>query len=132
MSSGESARADIIGVTALIAATDRVRQLREALGKFALARLRGIGIAKVHPDWEARAAICEQCPMRVVRCGVSYCGTPYLQQIDREPAVDGCGCPCRAKAQSPGEHCPIDARHRAAATEAGSCNCKWCRAALPS
>ena len=74
----------------------------------------------------ARAEICERCPLRVVQCGKSYCGKPYLQQIDRDPAVDGCGCPCRAKAKDPAEHCPLSTRHHPATKTATGCDCKWC------
>jgi hypothetical protein len=117
-------------MTALIVASDRIPTLRQALGKFAMARLRRVGVGTVHPNWEERAAVCERCPMRVIRCGVSYCGKPFAQQIDRDPVMDGCGCPCREKAQSPSEHCPIDSHHQAA--ERGEiCTCKWCQAALP-
>ena len=107
-------------------ATGVTRFFLEAVGKFAAARLRNVGAIKTHPQWEARAAICERCPLRVVKCGVSYCGNPLLQQIDREPALDGCGCPTRDKAKAPHEHCPIDAHHQAAHRQAGDCNCKWC------
>jgi len=102
------------------------RQLLEALGKFASARLRQVGALRIHPKWEARATVCEQCALRVVRCGVSYCGNPRFQQIDRDPAIDGCGCPCRDKAKSPHEHCPVDSRYQAAEKHAAGCSCKWC------
>jgi hypothetical protein len=98
----------------------------EAVGKFAAARLRNVGAMKVHPDWQARAMTCERCPLRVISCGVSYCGNPLLQQIDRDPAVDGCGCACRDKAKSPSEHCPIDRHHQAAERHGAECSCKWC------
>jgi len=109
-------------------ATGITRYLLEALGKFASARLRQVGAMRVHPRWEARAAVCERCPLRVIRCGVSYCGNPLLRQIEREPAVDGCGCPCHDKAKGPDEHCPINSRHQAAEQVHGECSCKWCTA----
>jgi hypothetical protein len=87
--------------------------------------LRQIGAIPIAADWTSRASVCERCPMRVVRAGVSYCGTPFLQKMDRDPATDGCGCPTREKAKSPQEHCPVDERHQAAIND-GGCNCKWC------
>jgi hypothetical protein len=111
----------------LAPATGITRYLLEALGKFATARLRQVGALRVHPRWEARAAVCERCPLRVVRCGTSYCGNPLLSQIDRDPAVDGCGCPCHDKAKDPAEHCPITARHHPSEHRDGSCTCKWCQ-----
>ena len=95
------------------------------MAKAAAARLRGLGMLNVATDWERKAAVCERCPLRVVKCGVSYCGNPYLQQIDRDPAIDGCGCPCREKAKTPGEHCPIDRTYRPAALKE-PCTCRWC------
>jgi len=83
-------------------------------------------MAPVADGWEAKAATCERCPLRVVRCGVSYCGKPFLAQIEREPAIDGCGCPCREKAKAPVEHCPLDQFHRPAESGEKPCNCKWC------
>jgi hypothetical protein len=121
-------------MTALNAASDRFRTLAGALRRYAGARLRRAGMGNVYRHWERRAAICERCPMRVIRCGVSYCGNPLLEQIDRDPATEGCGCPCHDKAQSPTEHCPIDSRHQAAQRAQTGCTCKWCQAAeaLPS
>ncbi len=105
------------------------RHLLEAIGKFASARLRQVGALRIHPQWQARAEVCERCALRVVKCGISYCGNPLLQQIDRDPATDGCGCPCRDKAKSPAEHCPIDFHYRAAdrRPHGGECSCKWCQ-----
>jgi hypothetical protein len=77
-------------------------------------------------DWAAHAAICERCPMRVVAHSITYCGTPFLQKIDRDPVTDGCGCPTVAKAKDASEHCPVNARHDAATRTSGRCNCKWC------
>jgi hypothetical protein len=90
------------------------------------AAARRVGWGRVAADWQAKAEICERCPLRVVRCGISYCGKPFLQKIDREPAIDGCGCPCREKAKTPGEHCPLDRFHRAAVAGGDGCTCKWC------
>jgi hypothetical protein len=112
----------------MISGNGITRCLLEAVGKFATARLRQVGAMRVHPQWEERAAACERCALRVVSCGVSYCGNPFLKQIERDPAVEGCGCPCHDKAKSAGEHCPIDARYHPARTAEGECNCKWCRA----
>jgi hypothetical protein len=61
-----------------------------------------------------------------VRAGVSYCGTPFLDQPVRDEPIDGCGCPTRAKARDPDEHCPLDANHRAAVRDGSHCTCKWC------
>jgi hypothetical protein len=102
------------------------------MAKAAGARLRALGTMPAAADWTTRAAVCERCPLRVVRGGVSYCGTPFLHKIDRDPAVDGCGCPTRDKAKSPQEHCPLDLRRQPAQRVAGSCTCKWCRAAAAS
>jgi hypothetical protein len=107
-------------------ASGMTRQILEALARFATAQMRRLGIGAISPHWQARAAVCEQCPMRVLRCGVSYCGKPFLQMVNRDPALDGCGCPCHDKAKSPSEHCPIDPSHRAATTDGGHCTCKWC------
>ncbi len=97
-----------------------------AAAKSGAARLRRLGLLPIRIDWVARATVCERCPMRVVKCGVSYCGKPFLGMPLRDPVVDGCGCPTREKARDPQEHCPIDRRHEAARTEASECTCKWC------
>ena len=102
------------------------RSISSAMAKAASARLRSLGARPTASDWAARAAICETCPMRVVRRNVSYCGTPFLQLIDRDPVQDGCGCPTRDKAMSPGEHCPVDRSFRLPVTGKIGCNCKWC------
>ena len=102
------------------------RQAIEALGRFATAQARRWGNGSIYPLWQVRAEVCETCTMRVVRCGVSYCGKPYLQQVSRDPAVDGCGCPCRDKARSANEHCPIDRKYEAAVPLRRDCTCKWC------
>ena len=102
------------------------RAISAAMAKAAAARLRRTGALATRVDWAARAEVCERCPLRVVRGNVSYCGTPFLRQIDRDPTVDGCGCPTWDKARAPGEHCPITSRHLAASNDGGRCSCKWC------
>jgi hypothetical protein len=99
------------------------------MAKAASARLRQIGVGATAGNWSARAAICETCPMRVVSRGVSYCGTPFLRMIDRDPVLDGCGCPTRDKAKSPDEHCPVDNRFQSP-SRGPKCNCKWCAGAM--
>ncbi len=100
--------------------------LSRAAAKAGAARLRRAGIGAVSADWIDRASICERCPLRVIHRGVSYCGSPLLSKIDRDVTSDGCGCPCREKAKSPTEHCPLDRYHRAAVLDGETCNCKWC------
>ncbi len=97
-----------------------------AIAKATAARLRNRGALPTAVDWAARAAVCERCPLLVVRGGTSYCGRPFLRQLARDPAVDGCGCPTRDKARSPAEHCPVTDRHLPAGTGGGQCSCKWC------
>jgi len=87
---------------------------------------RRFGVLEIAEGWETKAAMCERCHLRVLKCGVSYCGKPYLSQIDRKPAIDGCGCPCHEKAKTPGEHCPLDLRHLPAIRHGENCTCKWC------
>jgi hypothetical protein len=77
-------------------------------------------------DWAAREEICARCPMQVINRGVSYCGTPFLRKIDRDPVTDGCGCPTRAKARSPQEHCPVNIRYELPVLDGNTCTCKWC------
>ena len=102
------------------------RALSRAAAKSAAAKLRGAGLLPLRVDWAGRAQICERCPLRVIRKGISYCGNPFLDQIDRDPTTEGCGCPTRDKAKSPSEHCPLTTHNRPAHTTAGQCNCKWC------
>jgi len=97
-----------------------------AIMKGAGAIFRRINGTGHHPRWAERAAVCEQCPMRVTSGTISYCGRPFQQQITRDPAIDGCGCPTRDKARDPEEHCPITPRHQAASDEGQPCDCKWC------
>jgi hypothetical protein len=103
--------------------------LSRAAANAVSARLRRMGIGASASNWAARAAVCERCPMRVIRAGVSYCGRPLLEQVQRDPAIDGCGCPTRQKARAPDEHCPLDSRHRPASRLSTGCNCKWCELA---
>ena len=100
--------------------------LFRAAGKATGAKMRSLGLLTESRDWMARAEVCERCPLRVSKCGVSYCGTPFAQLIDRDPVTQGCGCPTRAKAKDPKEHCPITLRHRAATRDGAKCDCKWC------
>ena len=103
--------------------------LSRAAAKSGASRLRRLGLLPTRVDWVARATVCERCPMRVVSCGVSYCGTPFLRMPLRDPVTDGCGCPTREKARDAAEHCPIDGSHNEAATVDGTCTCKWCSVA---
>jgi hypothetical protein len=103
-----------------------VASISRAMAKAAAARLRRLGALNVSDQWETRASICETCPLRRVYRNISYCGNPYIHEIDRDESTQGCGCPCRDKAKSPNEHCPIDRSHRPAARLDGACNCKWC------
>jgi hypothetical protein len=87
-----------------------------------------MGILPTPDSWAQRAEICERCPLRVVRKGVSYCGKPLLEQIQRD-ATDGCGCPTHDKAKDPHEHCPLTIRHQATRQVGAPCDCKWCQGA---
>lgn len=102
------------------------RSISAAMAKAAAARLRRAGVLRTQVDWAARAEVCERCPMRVIRGSVSYCGRPFLQQVERDPVIDGCGCPTREKAKAPGEHCPLAVSHGPAEQDGDHCNCKWC------
>ena len=101
--------------------------LSKAAAKSASAKFRIMRLAPVHVDWAARATICERCPLRVVEKNVSYCGKPFLKQVMRDETLDGCGCPVRAKAKDPDEHCPITPRHLASTQGPAGCTCKWCQ-----
>jgi hypothetical protein len=103
----------------------RLATLSRAAAKSAASRLRRLGLLPQAANWAARAALCERCPLRVIRGGRSYCGEPFLSRIAREP-TDGCGCPTHAKAKDAAEHCPLDAGHRPAASDGDRCSCKWC------
>ena len=102
--------------------------LSRAAAKGASSRLREMGLLKERVDWARRAEICERCPLRVIHQKRSYCGRPFLQQIERDPTIDGCGCPVRAKAIDPEEHCPLTVRHLPSTNEGATCDCKWCQA----
>lgn len=104
--------------------------LSRAAAKSASSRLRRMGLLAERVDWARRAEICERCPLRVVEKSQSYCGRPLLRQIERDPTFDGCGCPVRAKAKDPTEHCPLTARHLPAARTDAGCTCKWCQPPL--
>jgi hypothetical protein len=108
--------------------TSSFATLSRAAAKHASSRLRQMGLLQEQADWVTRASICERCPLRVIHKKASYCGRPFLQQVERDPTVDGCGCPIRAKAADPAEHCPLTPRHLPAALADGRCNCKWCSA----
>jgi hypothetical protein len=108
--------------------TSTLASLTRAAAKSASARLRRLGLLSDSTDWPRRATICESCPLRTVDQGISYCGQPLLQRVNRNPALDGCGCPCREKAKSPNEHCPLDWTHRPAQHRIDGCTCKWCNA----
>lgn len=102
------------------------KSLSRAAAKAAGARMRALGGLRVHPDWQRRAEMCEQCPLRMIVKGRTYCGSPFLRKIDRDPAVDGCGCPTVAKARDPHEHCPLTPRFTPATTHGSDCDCRWC------
>ena len=103
-----------------------LKNLSRAAAKSAAARWRQVARGNIAPDWSQRAETCERCPLRVIHNGISYCGKPFLNQINRDPATDGCGCPCHPKAKSPDEHCPLDIHHLPARGDNLGCNCKWC------
>jgi len=98
--------------------------------KFAGSIARKFGTTPTAANWVQRAEMCERCPLRVIQCGKSYCGKPFLQQPVRDAVVDGCGCPTHAKAKDPAEHCPLNEQYQPAAQSNGSCNCRWCRLAV--
>ena len=105
------------------------KSLTRAAAKAASSRFRRFGALPTAPDWAQRAAVCETCHLRVIHKGVSYCGRPFLELIQRDPAEDGCGCPCHDKAKDPTEHCPLNPfNRRAARDELDACECKWCSA----
>ena len=99
------------------------KTLSRAAAKSAAAKLRFTGVLATRVGWTKRAEVCERSAMCVVRRGVSYCGRPFLEQVDRE-VTEGCGCPTVAKAKNPGEHCPLTIRH--APANPSVCDCKWC------
>jgi hypothetical protein len=103
-----------------------LRNISRAMAKSAAARLRGVGALSVASGWERKAMACERCHLRVIQGGTSYCGRPFLENIDRDLPTEGCGCPCRAKARTPGEHCPLTPGNQPSSDTADGCNCKWC------
>lgn len=100
--------------------------LSRSAAKAAGAHLRRMGRLTVASNWAHRAETCERCPMRVIEKNRTYCGRPLLRKIEREPAIDGCGCPVNDKAKSPDEHCPLSTNHQPAQVIDGHCTCKWC------
>jgi hypothetical protein len=102
------------------------KAISRAAAKAASAKFRERGVLRVDVNWNDKATLCERCPMRVIRGGVSYCGEPFLENPDRDPIRDGCGCPTIAKAKTPGEHCPLNARYDSASIVDGNCDCRWC------
>jgi|GEM_PF-1360411 len=106
--------------------------LSKAAAKSAAAKFRSMGFVAEQSNWPARAMVCERCPLRVIHKKASYCGKPFLQQIERDEVLEGCGCPVRAKAADPAEHCPITPRHIAAVQSPEGCTCKWCQIDRPA
>ena len=100
--------------------------LAKAVTKAVTASFRRWGAVSTAPNWPIRAAMCETCHLRVIRCGVSYCGRPYTEHPFRDESTEGCGCPCVDKAKDPGEHCPLDYHALPAHRDDGRCTCKWC------
>jgi hypothetical protein len=121
--------ADKMVVLASDCCKSRFVALSRAAGRSLASRLRQMGLGRVAADWPQRAAVCERCPLRVIRGGTSYCGPPFLEQTDRDASTHGCGCPTHAKARDPAEHCPLGSRNRPATRNAHTCDCKWCAAA---
>jgi hypothetical protein len=117
---------DNLMMSALSCCTSAFATLSRAAAKSAASRLRRMGLLSASADWARRATICESCPMRIIDRGISFCGRPLLQRVDREPSIHGCGCPCREKAKSPNEHCPLDWRHHPSQIRMDGCTCKWC------
>lgn len=105
----------------------RVRSLARAAYKFAGSVVRRFKVIPEATNWPQRAEVCERCPMRVVQCGISYCGKPFARLPIRDTVTQGCGCPTRAKAKDPAEHCPLTVQYVAAVQSGDGCDCKWCR-----
>ena len=118
--------ADNIGMSAFSCCASAFATLSRAAAKSAASRLRRLGILRESVDWARRATVCEGCHLRVIHDRVSYCGRPILENVVRDEAHEGCGCPTREKAKSPGEHCPLDWNHRGARKLPEGCTCKWC------
>jgi hypothetical protein len=110
---------------AIVSPTRVFVRLVQASLKASSAIVRSAGVGAVASDWPARAEACARCPLVYVQCGKSYCGKPFLKQIEREEHVEGCGCPVLAKAKDPAEHCPRNARFQPSSKSA-NCDCVWC------
>jgi hypothetical protein len=108
--------------------TSSFATLSRAAARNAGARMRSMGLLPAKVDWATRAGVCARCPLLVVRGQTSYCGRPFLEKIDRDAELDGCGCPVRAKAQDPAEHCPLTVANRKSTRVGAACDCKWCAA----
>jgi hypothetical protein len=117
---------------AFVSCCPSLASLSRGFAKATAARLRSLGISRrAAPDIiDARLRTCSRCPLAVVHKGATYCGTPLLQKLVRQPEIDGCGCPLSKKAADPDEHCPIDAVHSASRRDRGGCSCKWCHGRL--
>ncbi len=105
------------------------KTLSRAAAKAAGEKLRRMRVLRVADDWVRRAEVCERCPLRVIHQGISYCGSPLLHQVVRDPHTDGCGCPTHAKARDPHEHCPLTLRYGVPRTTDAGCDCRWCATA---
>ena len=114
-------------VSATLSPTRLLLRLSQAGVKRAQSVFRNVGIGREHPHWQARAEICARCPMCVVERHRAYCGKPFLKQIERDEATQGCGCPVIDKAKDPQEHCPRDLQFNASShNDAHTCDCAWC------
>lgn len=107
------------------------KTLSRAAAKAAGEKLRRMKVLRISQDWVRRAEICERCPLRVTHQGISYCGSPLLRKVMRDPAIDGCGCPTHAKARDPNEHCPLNRYYQPSTNDGETCDCRWCDAPTP-
>ena len=114
-------------LTPILSPSRLVIRLTQAGAKRLRSVFRNVGVGREHPDWRARTDICSRCPLCVVDRKRIYCGKPFLSQIDRDQATEGCGCPVIEKAKDPSEHCPRD-RHFNPSTglDPARCDCSWC------
>jgi hypothetical protein len=101
------------------------KALSRGAAKYASAKLRSAKLLPTSGDWLARTAVCARCPLYTLHNGAPHCGKPLLQQPVRV-AKEGCGCPIAAKAQDPGEHCPLTRDHEPISEGGTGCDCKWC------